>query len=57
VLKQASETGLKKKTNIWFDWMTNVFGSGVPPEAMEGVYSLMNGESHVRIDEGQRDLA
>ena len=42
VLKQASETGLKKKTKIWFDWMTNVFGSGVPPEAIEGVYSLMS---------------
>jgi branched-chain amino acid transport system substrate-binding protein len=42
VLKQASETGLKKNTKIWFDWMTNVFGSGVPPEALEGVYSLMS---------------
>lgn len=42
VLKQAHETGLKKKTKIWFDWMTNVFGSGVPPEALEGVYSLMS---------------
>jgi branched-chain amino acid transport system substrate-binding protein len=42
VLKQAYETGLKAKTKIWFDWMTNVFGSGVPPEALEGVYSLMS---------------
>jgi branched-chain amino acid transport system substrate-binding protein len=42
VLKQSYETGLKKKTKIWFDWMTNVFGSGVPPEALEGVYSLMS---------------
>ena len=42
VLKQAYETGLKKKTKIWFDWMTNVFGGGVPPEAIEGVYSLMS---------------
>jgi branched-chain amino acid transport system substrate-binding protein len=42
VLKQAYETGLKKQTTIWFDWMTNVFGSGVPPEALEGVYSLMS---------------
>ena len=42
VLKQTYETGLKKKTKIWFDWMTNVFGSGVPPEALEGVYSLMS---------------
>ena len=41
VLKQANETGLKKKSKIWFDWMTDVFGSGVPPEALEGVYSLM----------------
>jgi branched-chain amino acid transport system substrate-binding protein len=42
VLKQTYETGLKSKTKIWFDWMTNVFGSGVPPEALEGVYSLMS---------------
>jgi branched-chain amino acid transport system substrate-binding protein len=42
VLKQSYETGLKAKTRIWFDWMTNVFGSGVPPEALEGVYSLMS---------------
>lgn len=42
VLKQAYETGLKSKTKIWFDWMTNVFGSGVPPEALEGVYALMS---------------
>ena len=42
VLKQTYEIGLKKTSNIWFDWMTNSFGSGVPPEAMEGVYSLMS---------------
>ncbi len=42
VLKQSYETGLKKNTKIWFDWMTDVFGSGVPPEALEGVYSLMS---------------
>lgn len=43
VLKQAYETGLKKKIKVlWFDWMTNAFGSGVPPEALEGVYSLMS---------------
>ncbi|MFZ4439721.1 MAG: ABC transporter substrate-binding protein [Syntrophales bacterium] len=41
VLKQSNELGLNKKTKIWFDWMTQVFGSGVPVEAMEGVYSLM----------------
>lgn len=42
VLKQAYEVGLKNKTTIWFNWMTNVFGSGVPAEAMDGVYSLMS---------------
>jgi branched-chain amino acid transport system substrate-binding protein len=42
VLKQVNETGLNKKTKVWFNWMTNVFGSGVPPEALEGVYSLMS---------------
>jgi len=42
VLKQTHETGLKSKTKIWFNWMTNVFGSGVPAEALDGVYSLMS---------------
>ncbi len=42
VLKQTYETGLKGKTQIFFNWMTNVFGSGVPAEALEGVYSLMS---------------
>ncbi len=42
VLKQAHELGLKNKTKIWFNWMTNVFGGGVPAEALEGVYSLMS---------------
>lgn len=41
VLKQSNELGLNKKTKIWFNWMTQVFGSGVPPEALDGVYSLM----------------
>jgi branched-chain amino acid transport system substrate-binding protein len=42
VLKQSNEVGLKKHTSIWFDWMTDAFGSGVPPEALDGVYSLMS---------------
>jgi len=42
VLKQSYEIGLKNKTKIWFDWMTNVFGSGVPADALDGVYSLMS---------------
>jgi ABC-type branched-subunit amino acid transport system substrate-binding protein len=42
VLKQTYETGLKSKTKVWFNWMTNVFGSGVPAEALEGVYGLMS---------------
>ena len=42
VLKQANELGLGKKTKLWFNWMTNVFGSGVPAEALDGVYSLMS---------------
>jgi branched-chain amino acid transport system substrate-binding protein len=42
VLKQANELGLNKKAKIWFDWMTNVFGGGVPAEALDGVYSLMS---------------
>lgn len=42
VLKQTYEIGLKRTSKIWFNWMTNSFGSGVPPEALEGVYSLMS---------------
>ena len=42
VLKQTYETGLKDKTLVWFNWMTNVFGSGVPAEALSGVHSLMS---------------
>lgn len=42
VLKQSYETGLKNSTTIFFNWMTNAFGSGVPPEALDGVYSLMS---------------
>jgi branched-chain amino acid transport system substrate-binding protein len=41
VLKQSNELGLNKKTKMWFNWMTQVFGGGVPPEALDGVYSLM----------------
>ncbi|MDR1535792.1 MAG: ABC transporter substrate-binding protein [Planctomycetota bacterium] len=42
VLKQTLESGLKGRTTIFFNWMTNAFGSGVPPEALDGVYSLMS---------------
>jgi branched-chain amino acid transport system substrate-binding protein len=42
VLKQSYEVGIKKHSKIWFNWMTNAFGSGVPAEALEGVYSLMS---------------
>ncbi len=42
VLKQTYETGLKKTSKVWFDWMTNAFGGGVPAEALDGVYSLMS---------------
>lgn len=42
VLKQTYEVGIKKDSKVWFNWMTNAFGSGVPPEALDGVYSLMS---------------
>jgi branched-chain amino acid transport system substrate-binding protein len=42
VLKQSYETGLNKQTKVWFDWMTNAFGAGVQPEALDGVYSMMS---------------
>jgi branched-chain amino acid transport system substrate-binding protein len=42
VLKQSYEINLREKTKIFFNWMTQVFGMGVPPEAIKGVYSMMS---------------
>jgi branched-chain amino acid transport system substrate-binding protein len=37
ILKQAYELGMQKKTKIFFQWIVNVFATGIPPEALEGV--------------------
>ena len=40
-LKQAKELGLSKKGKIFHFWLVNVFATGIPPDAMEGVWSQM----------------
>lgn len=40
VLKQAHQMGLNKDTTIFNAFITNVVAKGVPPEALEGVYSM-----------------
>jgi branched-chain amino acid transport system substrate-binding protein len=37
ILKQAYELGLNKKSKIFFNWIVNVFATGIPPEALKGV--------------------
>ena len=37
ILKQAYEMGMGKKTKIFFQWIVNVFATGIPPEALKGV--------------------
>lgn len=41
ILKQAYEMGLLKKTKLFFTWIINVFATGIPPEALEGVMCQM----------------
>ncbi len=41
ILKQAYEMGMLKKTKLFFQWLVNVFATGIPPEAMEGVMTQM----------------
>ena len=41
ILKQAHDMGLRKKTEIFFNWIVNVFATGIPPEALEGVMCQM----------------
>jgi branched-chain amino acid transport system substrate-binding protein len=38
-LKQASEIGLTKKAKLFHFWLTNVFATGIPPEAIHGVWA------------------
>jgi branched-chain amino acid transport system substrate-binding protein len=40
-LKQAKELGLSKKAKIFHFWLVNVFATGIPPEAMDGVWAQM----------------
>jgi branched-chain amino acid transport system substrate-binding protein len=41
ILKQAYEMGMLKKTKLFFQWIVNVFATGIPPEALEGVMCQM----------------
>jgi len=40
-LKQALETGVGKKTEIFHFWLMNAFATGIPPDAMKGVMGQM----------------
>lgn len=40
-LKQAKELGLTKKAKVFHFWLVNVFATGIPPEAMDGVWAQM----------------
>jgi len=40
LLKQVHQTGLGKEMTIFNAFITNVVARGVPPEALEGVYSM-----------------
>jgi len=41
ILKQAYEMGMLKKTQIFFQWIVNVFATGIPAEALDGVMCQM----------------
>ncbi len=41
ILKQAYEMGLMKKTKLFFQWIVNVFATGIPADALEGVICQM----------------
>ncbi|MCC6533662.1 MAG: ABC transporter substrate-binding protein [Burkholderiales bacterium] len=40
LLKQVQQMGLNKEMTIFPAFMTNVVAKGVPPEALEGIYSM-----------------
>lgn len=40
LLKQCYEMGLNKEMTIFNAWITNVVAKGIPPQALEGVYSM-----------------
>jgi len=40
LLKQVQQMGLSKEMTIFPAFMTNVVAKGVPPEALEGIYSM-----------------
>lgn len=41
ILKQAHDMGLKKQCKVFFNYIVNVFATGIPPEALEGVMCQM----------------
>ena len=62
--ENGESTRVGEKTKRSFNWMTNVFGSGVPAEALDGVFSLMSwyldleeveGRDHCQGRQGIRD--
>lgn len=40
-LKQANEMGVRKKTKVFHFWLMNAFATGIPADAMEGVWGQM----------------
>jgi len=41
ILKQAYDMGLQKQTKLFFNWIVDVFATGIPPESLKGVTCQM----------------
>ena len=41
ILNQTEELGLNDQMDIWFNWMVNVFATGLPPESLDDVLFQM----------------
>jgi len=41
ILKQAYDMKLRKNTKLFFNWIVDVFATGIPPETLEGVICQM----------------
>jgi branched-chain amino acid transport system substrate-binding protein len=41
ILKQAYDMNLRKDTKLFYNWIVDVFATGIPAEALEGVYCQM----------------
>jgi branched-chain amino acid transport system substrate-binding protein len=57
ILKQANDMALKKNAKLFFNYMTDAFAIGIPPEALDGVtvqmfwYHNMSGFSDKQVAE------